>query len=462
MDANEQDLSEEELKSAFELLRSLTPAHELLEMAPLGPTAVYTTLVTLWMLTMQRLNGGSSLAAVIKAVQTFSKDLLPDNKRVRDGTLSKSSAAYSEARKRLPIEAAEFFARSVCNSLVDRTPSWFGNQRAYIIDGTTITLSPTSALREAFPPAKNQHGVTSWPILMLLVAHELQSGCAIVPEIGAMYGDENTSEAKLAFAVAKRLPARSIVMADSGFGIFSVSHAMIRGGGHDILFRLTKSRYKAMRRIAELVEETETSTKHRLRWVPSAYDRKTNPDLPADAVLDVTLHQTQLESGEVLMLVTTLPYSSDDAASAYSCRYTVEHDIRDLKVTMKLEEIRAQSEEMVLKEIMCSVVAYNLVLEFRRQAAKIAKLPPRRLSFTQVWTTFEIYLIHQPPCSHSKWLERYEQALIIASKDILPNRPNRKHPRTAHSKQNKWPKALKKITPENTTKTEIPEKPPPK
>ncbi len=461
MDANEQRLSEEELKSAYELLRKLTPAHELLEMAPLGPTAVYTTLVTLWMLTMQRLNGGSSLAAVIKAVQAYSKNLLPDNKRVRDGTLSKSSAAYSEARKRLPIKAAEFFAHSVCDSLVDRSPSWFGNQRAYIIDGTTITLSPTSALREAFPPAENQHGVTIWPILMLLVAHESQSGCALVPEIGAMYGDENTSEAKLAFALAKRLPARSIVMADAGFGIFSVSHAMIRGG-HDILFRLTKSRYKAMRRSAELVEETETSTTHRLRWVPSAYDRKTNPDLPADAVLHVTLHQTKLESGEVLMLVTTLSYSGDDAANAYSCRYDVEHDIRDLKVTMKLEEIRARSEEMVLKEIMCSVVAYNLVLEFRREAAKIANVPPRRLSFTQVWTTFETYLIHQPPCSDSKWRERYEHALIIASKDILPHRPNRKHPRTAHSKQKKWPKTLKKITPENATKTEIPEKPPPK
>ena len=49
MDANESTLTEEDRYSVFEMLRKLTPEHELLELAPLGPTAVYTTLVTLWM-----------------------------------------------------------------------------------------------------------------------------------------------------------------------------------------------------------------------------------------------------------------------------------------------------------------------------------------------------------------------------------------------------------------------------
>jgi Transposase DDE domain len=461
MEANETTLTEEDRYSVFEMLRKLTPEHELLELGPLGPTAVYTTLVTLWMLTMQRLGGGSSMSAVIKVVLNYGKNLLPNNKRVRDGTLSKASGAYSEARKRLPIKAAELLATSVCDSLVERSPSWFGDQRAYILDGTTITLSPTSELREAYPPAINQHGVTVWPVVMLLVAHELQSGCALIPEIGAMYGDDNTSEAKQAAEIAKRFPARSIVMGDAGFGIFSVGHAMV-SHGHDILLRLTKSRYKALRRQAELIDETATSARHRLRWIPSAKDRQSNPDLPADAVLHVILHTIELKSGGCLMLVTTLRYSSEEAAEAYCRRYDVEHDIRDLKVTMKLEKIRARSEEMVRKEILCSIVAYNLVLEFRREAAKIARLPPRRLSFTGVWNTFEIYLLHQPPCNESKWLERYEEALKVASKDKLPNRPGRSYPRKAHPRRAKSTKFMKNIPPENDTKKEIPVKPLPK
>ena len=120
MEANETTLTDEDRYSVFEMLRKLTPEHELLELAPLGPTAVYTTLVTLWMLTMQRLGGGSSLTEVVKVVLNYGNNLLPDNKRVRDGTLSNASGAYSKARKRLPIEAAELLATGAIHSAPEK------------------------------------------------------------------------------------------------------------------------------------------------------------------------------------------------------------------------------------------------------------------------------------------------------------------------------------------------------
>jgi hypothetical protein len=458
MEANEKPLAEDELCSVFELLRELVPELELL---PLGRATVYTPLITLWMLTLQRLGGGLSLAAVVKVIQEFGRHLLPDNKRVREGTLSDNSGAYSGARKRLPLKAVELFASTVCRSLIERSPSWFGEQRAYIIDGTTLTPSPTSELRKAFPPATNQHGETVWPVLMMLVAHELQSGCALIPELGAMYGNKNTSEAKLAAAIAKRLPRHSLAMADSAFGIFSVAYATA-SQRHDLLFRLTKSRYKAIVRKAILLEKTETSATHRLRWAPSGKDRLTNPDLPTDAAIDVILHKIELPSGDSLMLVTTLPWTSQEAAEAYSRRYDVEHDIRDLKVTMRLEKIRAESADMVRKEILCSVVAYNLVLEFRREAAKIAKLPPRRLSFTGVWNTFEIRLLYQDACTLPQWIKRYEKALNSASKDKLPNRPNRSYTRKAHPRRPKSTKSMQQASAEKLKNPDVPFKPPPK
>ncbi|WP_406696314.1 hypothetical protein V5E97_35510 [Singulisphaera sp. Ch08] len=58
-----------------------------------------------------------------------------------------------------------------------------------------------------------------------MVAHELQSGCALIPELGAKYGPNNTSEARQAAAIGLRIPTGSIVMADAGFGIFQVAHA---------------------------------------------------------------------------------------------------------------------------------------------------------------------------------------------------------------------------------------------
>ena len=59
-------------------------------------------------------------------------------------------------------------------------------------------------------------------------------------------------------SLAKRIPPKSVIFADSGFGIFSVAYAMT-GEGHQILFRLTKSRFKSMRRVAQLLEETDST-----------------------------------------------------------------------------------------------------------------------------------------------------------------------------------------------------------
>ncbi len=46
----------------------------------------------------------------------------------------------------------------------------------------------------------------------------------------------------------------------------------------------------------------------------------------------------------------------------------MEHNIRDVKVTMDTENIRAKSVDMLHKELQTSMVAYNLVVQFRRKA----------------------------------------------------------------------------------------------
>src|SRR5579862_6800738 len=116
-------LSEEEFASAVGLLQQLIPKDDFPAYSlDVSPATVYTTLVTLWMLTLQRLGGGQSLAAVVKDVLTYGRDLLPNNKRVREGTLSENSGAFSQARQRLPIELVRKFAATVSQTLIDQSP----------------------------------------------------------------------------------------------------------------------------------------------------------------------------------------------------------------------------------------------------------------------------------------------------------------------------------------------------
>lgn len=456
-------VSREELCSAIEWLRQLIPVDELSAFdLGVSPATVYTNLVTLWLLTLQRLGGGSTLAQAVKDLKERHADLLPDNRRVRDGTLSDNTAAYSRARSRLPLATARQFAERVAQSLIEWSPPDLGERRVFVIDGTTLTLAPTSELKKLYPPATNQFGESVWPVLLLLVAHELRSGVALVPELGAMYGDDNTSEAKLTTAIAAKIPKDSIVMADAGFGIFGVAWS-VRQAGHDVLFRLTKSRFQSLvRNVQPLTPQFTTDASGTIRkgdnatwrmtWRPSAKDRKTHPHLPPDAFLDVFVHAVRLPNGEWLYLVTTLDISAVDAAERYERRYDVEFDIRDVKVTLDLESIRAKTDAMMQKELLCGIVAYNLVQQLRRLAATKAGVQPRRLSFTNVWTTMQIYLLQKPPCSLPEWQARFDRALASASKAKLPNRPNRSAPRKALPRR---PKATheqrhKKIPPAST------------
>lgn len=418
---------------------------------------VYSQAVTIWLLILQRLRGGASLSKVISEAVNHQTDLFPDNKRVRERTLGENTSTFSKARTRLPLEAIEKFSRHVCDYLGRTAERVFDNRRVFIIDGTTITLPPTPALKQAFPPATNQHGESVWPVAMLLVAAEMQSGCILVPKIDPMYGPNNSSESKQAREIVSELPSNSIILADSGFGIFSVAYHT-RQAEHDFLFRLSMTRYKSHLKNVELIDEGEGFKSHRLHWTPTAKERQNNPHLPPDAALDVFIHEVELEGGSTLALVSSMCFDAPCLAELYRRRYDVEFDIRDVKVTMDTENIRAQSVDMVMKELMGSIIAHNLVSQLRRGAAQLAKIPPRRLSFSGVWLSFQDHLLRKHCDTFEQWQAAFTSALISASKRTQPIRKEpRDCPRIAHPRRPKttqFQKSLRK-------KQSAPEQPPP-
>ena len=458
-DQHQRPEAEKTFAAAVELLKKLLHLPEIEELfdPDVRPHTrmVYTQGVTIWMLILQRLGKGHSLSEVVTEIIRHDRDMLPDNKRVREGTLSENPSGYSRARQRLPLELIERFSHLVCDYLGRLGPKLIEDRRVFAIDGTTITLPPTPELQQAFPPATNGQSESVWPVARLLVANELQSGCALLPQIAPMYGPNNRSEVAQSREIVQRLPADSIVLADSGFGIYSVAYHSHQAG-HHFLFRLTRQRFKAYVKMATPIEMDNGSKSYQLKWTPSPKDRKKNPDLPEDACLEVVLHQVSLDDDQFLYLVSNLSIDAKSSATLYKRRYDVEFDIRDLKVTMDAENITSQSVEMVKKELFTSVIAYNLVAQFRRQAAQLAKIEPRRLSFTGVWLTFRYHLLLQNPPSLRQWIEDYDQALTSASKRKLPNRKSpRSYPRQAHTrrqKSTKFQKTQRKNSTKNKTK----------
>jgi hypothetical protein len=430
------DFQCEQFDKAFELLRELVDLSEADELYPKRAQAVYTSCVVLWMLIYQRLKPDASLESAVKHLLKTRPDYLPKNKRLSEGKLSTSTAGYSQARSDLPLEVVQWFAGEVSKAIVAESEPLLDGRSIFLLDGTTMALAPEQELQVAFPPGSNQHGEGVWPIALLTVFHELASGCALLPEMGAMYGPNSVSETELAREGMAKLPANSIVMTDSGFGIFGVAYASQRFG-HDFLLRMKKSNFESLRKKATLLSETRNSKSYSLVWTPTAKNRKTQPNLPENASLSVMLHEVKVNDHLTLYLVTSLDHDAHTLAELFKHRAQVEVDIRNLKVVLDTENIRAKSVDMFKKELYTSVVAYNLVGQLRRQAAEINDVAPRRMSFKKTWTTFQTFLLRHMHTNPQEWRKAFRTALYYATKDKLPNRPGRTAKREAYRKRPK-------------------------
>lgn len=318
-------------------------------------------------------------------------------------------------------EVTRWFAQAVSQSLIDATPPAFAERRVYIVDGTTLALSPEPALLREFPAATNQFGAVAWPIAQVVVAHELDSGTALLPEVSAKFGPHAVSETALIGPLPEQMPTDGIVLADSGFGIYVVAW-QVRQTQRDFVFRLTEQRFNALRRCATVVSEDAAGTTYSLTWRPSVQERRKHAQLPANAVLEVRLHAQRITGSLTLLLVTSLPHSGRALSELYRRRSDVETDLRNIKIVLTAEQIRARSVDMFHKEFLMSLVAYNLLIQFRRQAAAVAQVPTRQLSFKRTWTTFSVFLLRHMHTAPVHCREQYRTALGYATLDKLPHR----------------------------------------
>lgn len=415
----------DEAAQALRLLGNVITPEWVDALCPSSPQAVFTSYIVLWMLIYQRLHQNAPLTS---AVSMFLQQMasLSTSKRVQDKTLSTQTGGFSRARQRFPVAVAEHIADHVFQSLLPAASTWLPGRRVFLVDGSTIKLRPQKELHERWPAGRQG---SPWPICQLAVLHELETGMMLRPEAGPMYGDEATSEMSLAEPLLRRLPAHSVLMADIGFGVFSFAFAATQAG-HDVVLRLKKDRFVSMQKKATPVRPGMWQ----LCWTPTAENRRSFPDLPADAKVKAYLHEFIGYSGQQMWIVTTLSIETDQAAKLYAHRAEVETDIRQWKKPLKLDELRGKSVEMILKELAIGSVTYNLVIQVRRLAAERGKIAPRRISFTGVWHLLMPMFLFPRERTMEEWHEEGDLLLKRALQQKIPLRPNRSYPRTAYRK----------------------------
>jgi len=430
------EIDAQELEVALARFRFLLDREDVDARQEHPPTTIYTPWVVVWLMVYQRLHANAPLSDAVGELFRL-KEHLPPNRRITEETLSTNTGSYSQARQRLHPEIAEAISDHVFQTLMEGSPPAWNGRRVFLLDGTTSALASVPRLRQEFPPATNQHRPSPWPILHWAVAHELSSACALWPEIGAKYGPAAVSEVTLAIRLLSRLPPQSVVMADRNFGVFAF-FAAAQAAGHDAATRLTEQRFRALVKDARPLEPGRWE----LLWKPSPAERRKHPELSA-ARVQVELQEVQVTTSEgntlTLFLVTTLRSSGSQLAELYGLRFNVETDIRNVKVVLRMNELRGQSRPMLRKELALGMVAYNLVIQIRRLAAQQAGLAPRRLSFAGSWSLVKVILLQPSDWTAEEFLRNFRQVLRGCAQRKIPNRPGRKYPRQVLRRSQKYP-----------------------
>jgi hypothetical protein len=209
---------------------------------------IYGPSVVLWLMMLQRLaSRGTVSSAVQWLIAGAAGPLLVDCARVRQGRISSRTGGYCQARQKLP----KLLCRQVSEEIVERLRQMLnasqpeGVRNVFVLDGSTLELESRPSLRKHYPPPHNQHGRSHWPMLRLVVMHDLGTGLGQLPCWGPANGPEATSEQALAEKAIQALPADSVIVADRNFGIFSVAYAA-RSRGIAVVLRMTDVRARKL------------------------------------------------------------------------------------------------------------------------------------------------------------------------------------------------------------------------
>ena len=190
----------------------------------------------------------------------------------------------------------------------------------------------------------------------------------------ARTGERDRRDGALLRQLWERLEAGEILLGDcvfaSFFGILGLTKHSVDG-----LFRMHQRRKCDFRRGRRLGVEDHVvvwTKPVRPEWMDQAtYER-------APATLEVREIRFKVERPgfrvDELVLVTTMvdggQYSKEELADLFLKRWHIELDFRSIKCALKMEVLRCQSPEMVVKEIWMHLLAYNLIRGVMAEAAR--------------------------------------------------------------------------------------------
>ena len=317
-------------------------------------------------------------------------------------------ATYCEARMKLPVEGVAAAVESMCGDYCESSEEsrqWLGH-RVLVADATSASTPDEPVLQDLWPQPSAQKPGCGFPLVKLLGMLDLVTGMIVQLSLMSM-GVHEMSQLPGMHAMLK---AGDVLLADRGFCSFwhlamlaqSSVNAVFRAHQKQIIdftpnrphrkhkgkkYKCDKKGTPTSRYVRRLGHEDQL-----VEWVRPA--RK--PDwmtagqfeqMPATLLIRELRYHIVARGfrTRVVTVATTLTdparYSKREVARLYGLRWEIETNFRHLKTTMKMDQLKCQTVEGAIKELMIFVLVYNVVRAAMALAADHQGVEPNRISF---------------------------------------------------------------------------------
>jgi len=348
---------------------------------------------------------------------------------------STHTGAYCRARQRLPVEMVSMLARYTGQCVAERSAaSWLWRGRPVrLVDGTTVSLPDTVANQSAYPQPGSQKPGLGFPLCRLVGIICLSCGALLDASMAAHKGKGGDEQALLR-SILDTLAPGDILMGDAYYATYFLLCALQQKGVDGVFEQQGARRrctdFRCGHRLGQrdhLIEIDKPKVKP--DWMSQAHYNQ------APAAL--TVRECAVD-GKVL--VTTLldakQTPKNELKKLYRQRWNIEVDLRNIKTTLGMDVLSCKTPAMVMKEMWVYLLAYNLIRLLMAQAALLADLLPRQLSFKH---TLQLWIVWGQTDISNDVDDKLDTLFMLIAQQQVGKRPGRVEPRAVKRRPKPYP-----------------------
>jgi putative transposase len=235
-----------------------------------------------------------------------------------------------------------------------------------------------------------------------------------------------SEQALSALLLAQRSWQGWLHVGDRNFGVYSVVRSAEAAHAQG-LFRLTEARATKLARLAKI--KLGAGLDALISWSASTHDQCPE-DLARTPVpgrlVAISIERPGFRTFTLYLfttLVDQLNWPPDELAKLYAHRWKIELGFRYIKAQMDLGFLECHSADMLRKEWLVGLIAYNLIRWTMAAAAALAQIPVHLLSFSRARELLLGWCWRSS--LHPRSLNAWKRLLARISKARLPNRKPR-------------------------------------